>query len=314
MSNLDNWLSIGYYLFGFISLIGIWIGLGLKPNKMRERIKINQELRLERYNKTWIQNTWMKRYHFLLDVSFRRYKLSYFSKVVVTQFLSFIFLTLLFYIAIQELRFALFASVLFIYLIPIGFMYMKHKQVQSAVQNEIIEVSVLLLQEYQKNHYHMLYALKEVTSRTKGKSQLAYARLFARMHDDDDMKKLSAEAFAFQLGRIRGKNLASIILRACKDGTIVTTMLEDLVEDVTEFNKRIRTGETEARETSWIGYFPLPALIFLILYNQKSFIPNGKAMEYQFQTATGLKSFTIAFVCSLIGIAMALILKNPKKE
>ena len=135
----------------------------------------------------------------------------------------------------------------------------------------------------------------------------------SRMHDDDKMKELAAETFAFQLGHFRGKNLASIVLRACKDGVPVTRLIEDLVEDITEFNKRIRDAETEARETALIGYAPIPLLIGLHIINDKWLIPNGEAFYYQFQTDKGLKSFLISVVFGLIGMGLALMVKRPKK-
>lgn len=305
-----NWITALIYFIGFVSVIGI-VTSTINVKKVRERLRISQEIRLERYNSKWLDYKLMKKYHFLMSSTIKRYEIEHFSKIVIIQFTSFLSLFILFFITIRETNFSLFASFLFAYLLPIGFMYMRFKHAQAELQEDIIEVSAILLQEYQKSHEHMVYALKGVVNRTSGKSQIAYARLFARMHDDDDMKNIAAENFAFQLGHF-GKNLASIILRACKDGIPVTRLLEELVTDITEFNKRVRDGKTEARETALLGYAPIVLLIGLFFFNLNS-LPDGRALEYQFQTAAGLKSFTVALIASLVCVALAIIVYKPRR-
>ena len=306
----SNWITALIYFIGFASLIGI-VTSSINIKRVRERFRISQEIRLDKYNTKWLDYEVMKKYHFLLSSTIKRYEIEHFSKLVIIQFFSFICLLVLFFISIREINFSLFASLLFTYVLPIAYLYMRFKHAQSELQDDIIEVSAILLQEYQKSHEHMIYALKGVVNRTSGKSQIAYARLFARMHDDDDMKEIAAENFAFQLGHF-GKNLASIILRACKDGIPVTRLLEELVTDITEFNKRVRDGKTEARETALLGYTPIVLLIGLFFFNLNK-LPDGKALEYQFQTAAGLKSFTVALVMSLVCIALAIIVYKPRR-
>lgn len=314
MFEISTIIKVVYYLLGFLSLLGILYGLGFKPNVLRERIRLNQRLRIKRYTKFLLKSELLKKYHFLLEISFKNYTVDSFYKILVVQTITFLVMSSIFFVIINDFFVSVVASLLFVFVIPIMLLYLRHKTIQNHIQNEIVEVSIILLQEYQKNHYHMIYALKEVVERTKGKSHETYARLFSRMLGDNETKKSGAELFSFQIGQVRGKNLSTLILRACKDGTNVTEMLEELVSDVTEFNKRKRTGETQARETAAIGFFPIFALIFLVIFNQTTFIPNGKAMEYQFQTPLGLKSFIFSVLCSVIGIVMFIVLKNPKKE
>jgi Flp pilus assembly protein TadB len=306
-------LKVALYTSGLVSVLGIWIGLGANVTKIRERFRINRELKLSSYNREWLKNKWMRNYHFLLTSAIRKYEVNHFSKVVVSQFILFVSFSALLILVIEEIRFSIIISTFFIYFIPLGFLYFFHKQKQNDLQNNLVEASVLLLQEYEKNHYNMIYALKEVITQSKGASQIAYSRLFARMHDDDETKEMAAESFSFQLGHFRGKNLSSIILRACKDGVIVTTLLEDLVEDITEFNKRISDAETEARETAFIGIAILPSLIILHVINDQWLIPGGNAFYYQFQTEQGLKSFLIATAFGLVGVGLALFIRKPKK-
>lgn len=305
-------MNIGFYGLGLASLVGIWVGLGLDIQRSRERFKLNRQMKLATYNQTWIKNPLVKHYHFLLSACFKKYQLSMLSRIIVMQATLFIFTTLMLFVLIQEFLFAIAAAAVLIIVVPVGILYMIHKQRQFVLQSELTEASIMLLQQYQKNHYHMIFALKAVSEEMSGWPQVVYAQLFARMHDDDEKKELAAENFAFQVGYVRGKNLASIILRACKDGTQVMVALQDLIEDLTEFNKRIRNAETEASEAASIGYSALPLLIVLHVFNEWKLMP-GEAFYYQFQTAQGLKSFIIAFIFSLVGIALAIIVKKPKK-
>ncbi len=306
-------LKVLVYVIGLASVVGIWIGLGLNTQRMRERFKLSRQVRLAAYNRKWLEYPLLRKYHFLLTSSVRKYELNYFSRVIVIQLSIFVFLVTVLTFILKDFRVATIISVMLAYALPIGALYLKHKQTQSALQSELVEASVVLLQEYQKNHRHMLYTLKSVAGNVSGHSEIAYARLFARMHDDDQMKEIAAEIFAFQLGHFRGKNLASIILRACKEGTPVEKQLEDLVEDITELNKVVRDAETAARETALIGYAPIPLLILLYFVNDKWLIPDGETFYYQFQTSQGLQWFLIAFIFGLIGMGLALMVKPPRK-
>lgn len=312
--NATTLVTIIYYLIGFSSLLGIFFSLGLRPNHLKERLRLNQRNRVNYYTSNLLKNNWLKKYHFILSITFKRYTVDNFFNVLLSQVLSFLILSILFTFITQAFLISIVSALLFTFVIPITLFYLRHKTIQNEIQNEILDVAIILLQEYQKNHKHMLYALKEVVNRTNGKIEETYARLLARMHADDETKKQGAELFAFQIGHVRGKNLSTIILRACKDGTDVINALEELVEDITEFNKRRRTGETKSRDTALIGWFPIITLIGLLVFNQTTLIPNGKAVYYQFQTPLGLKSFLLTAICSVIGIIMYIVLRNPKKE
>lgn len=301
------------YSIGIISLIGIWFSFGIKISKVRERLRLSREIRLANYQSTWLKNKWLKQYHFLLASAWEKYEIEHFSKVISTQFTIFISMNLLLVIALREIMFPIFSAVLIVYIIPITFLYIRHKQKQNVLQNELIETSVILLQEYEKNHKNMLFALKEVLNETKGFSHVAYAKLFARMHGNKETKELAAETFAFQLGHVKGRNLAIIILRACDEQVDVTTLLEDLVFDLTEFSKRTRDAETEAGETAIMGYAPIPALIILYFVNDLLLIPDGNTFHYQFKTELGIKSFLLAFIFGILGIFLASVVKKPKK-
>ncbi|MFS0783392.1 hypothetical protein [Bacillus sp. 1P06AnD] len=311
--NIEVIMKLLLYLVGLGALVGIWLSLGLKVSKIRERLRINKELKLANYNTKWLKNKWLKQYHFLLSSAIKKYEANYFSKIFIFQFLIFFCLLIVLYLNLHEFLLSFGFALILIYVIPTAYLYTVHKQKQSYLQGSLVETSVILLQEYEKNQHHMLFALKETVDHTTGASRVAYAKLFARMHDDHDARVLASENFAFQLGHFRGKNLATIILRACNEGIIVSSLLEDLVADITEFNKRVKNAETEARETAFIGLAPLPLLVGLYFVNDRWLIPGGEVFRYQFQTAGGIKSFLISVMFGVIGIVLAIVVKKPKK-
>ncbi|EFV75042.1 MULTISPECIES: hypothetical protein [Cytobacillus] len=313
MENFESIINLALYFIGIGIVVWIWFSLGLNVSKMKERFRLNRQIKLENYTTRWLHYEWMKQYHFLLASSIKKYEMEHFAKVVTTQFFVFIITLIILCVSLTDIVFSLGFALVCIYIGPISFLYIIHKNKQSYLQNELVESSMILLQEYEKNHKHMLFALKELVDHLDGPSKIAYAKLLSRMHGEYSVKELAAESFAFQIGHFRGKNLATIIFRACAEGVNVTTLLEDLITDITEFNKRIREAETESRETALIGYAPLPLLVILFFVNERWLIPGGNAAYYQFQTEDGLKSFLIAVVFGLIGLVLALVVKKPKK-
>lgn len=309
---MDTLFKLIMYTIGILSVTGIWISANSSYAKIKERFRIQREIRLSNYTQKWLKYTWMKQYHLLLDSSIRRYRLDYFSKIVVTQALLFLFFTLLFRVVLEEYMFSAMISAIIVIILPISGLYFVHKQRQNDAQDKLVETAIYLLQEYEKHNHHMLYALKATIAQLEGPVHSVYAKAFARMHGDDATKMYAAEALTFQIGHVRGKNLANIILRGCKDGTNVSTLLEDLVEDITEFNKRVRDAQTEARETAMIGFAPLPLLIILYFVNDLYLIPGGNTFHYQFLVPEGLKSFLIAAVFGVIGIGLGIFVRKPK--
>lgn len=301
------------YGVGFMAVVSISINLFTDFSKLRERIRVDQEIKLSAYNQKWVKNALLKKYHLLLDSTLKHYRIDLFSKIVLSQLFVFFALTVLLAMVIRDIRFSLSISMLFVYVFPIVGLYFLHKQRQNVIQEELVDTAILLLQEYEKNSRNMLFALKETVTQIKGKTNSVYAKTFARMHADEFMQIKAAETLAFQIGHVRGKNLATIILRGCKDGTDVTVLLEDLVEDITNFNKRVSDAQTEARETALIGFLPIPMLIILYFVNELWLLPDGGTFYYQFQTKEGLKSFLISLALGVIGIGLGLLVRKPKK-
>ena len=309
---IDSVIKFILYSVGLLSVAGISISLNTNVSKIRERLRIDREIKLASYNQKWLNYPLLKKYHLLLDSSLKHYKMEHFSKIVVGQFLLFVAFIALFMLVMKDFLFSVGMSATFLYALPILGLFYRHKQRQNVIQDQLVDTAILLLQEYEKHSHHMLYALKETVLQIEGSAHTVYAKAFARMHGDDESKIFAAESLAFQIGHVRGKNLPTIILKGCKDGTEVSTLLEDLVEDITEFNKRVRDAQTEARETAMIGFLPIPLLILLYIVNDQWLIPGGNTFYYQFVVPQGLKSFLIAVAFGVVGIGLGLLVRKPK--
>lgn len=305
--------KIVIYAIGLISVFGITLSSQTNLSKAMERFRLNRDIKLKSWTNTWIEYKWLRTYHMLLSSTIRFYTLHHFSKIVVTQALLFVSLTVMLFSVLREFTFSIGSSFVLVLLLPTAALYFIHKRRESDIQNNLVEISIKLFQEYEKSGKHMLFALKNTAENLDGPGQVAFSKLFARMHDDDRMKQLGAETFAFTIGKFRGKNLATIILRACKEGVIVSDLLQNLVEDITNFNKRTRDAETDASDTALIGYFILPLLGGFYIFN-KVYLFHEDSFYYQFQTVAGLKSFILAFTFGVIGIGLAMIVKKPKRK
>jgi len=311
---LEYLIRYSNYIIGGTGLILIIMSLGFSPKKTRERFRVMRDLKYQSYSSQWMKYDFLRRYNHLLSASLKSYRYEYFAKFIIVQLLIFLGLLIFGSFFMQSIWYGLITSLTFVYVFPVTFFYMKHKQVQGLLQNEVIDSVITLLQSYQRNQNNMLYALKDVSDSLEGKTKAAYSKLFARMHDRDEIKILASETFAFQLGSLRGKNISTTILKACKDGLIVETLLQDLIVDMTEQNKVLRDAESEAREAAILGYAPLP-LTFLFLYLNEAFlIPGGNSLKYQFGTPQGIQSFVISIIFGIVGLGLAILVKKPKKQ
>lgn len=310
---MDITIKLIAYAVGAVSVVGIVSSLGYDLKRIRQRLRVNRAIKYDLYSEKWLQFKLLNQYNHLLAATLSKYKYQDFPKVVLSQLYLFLLLFVASGFLLKSITYGFLTAFCIAYVFPVGFLIIRHKRIQSSIQGDIKNSAVELLQLYQKNHYKMIFALKELTERTEGTTQVVYAKLFARMNDNDDVKILAAETFAFQLGYIRGSNLATAILKACKDDLNVEVLLKDLIADMTQLNKEIKNAETEANETAILGFAPLPLTAVLMYLNYQHLIPGGKYFEVQFGNPSGLRTFILSIIFGVIGIALAILVKRPKK-
>ncbi len=303
------------YVIGFIGLLLATNELGFNYRNIKERFRVSQTIAAKNINLKWMDNQFLKKYNFLLSSAFQGYKFYMFPRLIIMQITAFVGFFILNLFLLNDWKIALFTAFFFSVGFPVGFAFFRHKRNQNHLQNNIINATIYLLKAYNRSNSNMLYALKDVADDLDGTVGIVFAKLFARMHDTDDMKELAAEAFAFQLGKyFRAKNLASNILKACKEGIEVEVLLEDLITDMTEMRKRSRSAESDAKETSYLGYLPLPLIAIFIYLNQTKLIPGGKALEYHFGTTLGRQVFILSVIFGIVNLALALLVKRPNQN
>lgn len=301
------------YAIGLVGLIFLLISLGFTSKQLKARYRLTRDSRRKNFSSTWIRYPILEKYHHLLSSTIKQYEQRLFSTILTYQGLIFVFLFSVISLLTQSLLFGLCSSLFFVLVVPITILWVRHKRIQNQLQESLHESITLLLTSYRTNHFNMLYALKDVSEQVEGQLKMVFGKLFARMHDSDDIKVLASKTFAFQLGNYRGKNLATAILRAIKDGTNVETILVDMKDDIHEFRKAIRDAMTESRETAMLGFLPLPGTAVLIYVTATYLLPDGNGYHYIFGTALGLKVFLASVIIGFINLLLALILRRPKQ-
>lgn len=322
MNSILEWLlfhvNLNYigYVFGLISCIYFVLYQGFNPSRARGRFQITRRIREKRFGDSILKIKLFKQYHFLLSSSVKQYRKEYLFNIVIGQIVSSILIYILVLFITNEIVFSFLPALFFSYLFPIGVLYFRHKQIQYEIQDDLEESIILLMQSYQKRDYNMLYAMKDVTENVQGSLKVVYSKLYARLHGSKEEKVLAAETFAFQVGYMRGKSLAILILKSLNEGENIELILVDMTVDITEFNKRTRDADSESKETAMLGLLPIPITLIFIAVNSLFLIPksSGKsALYYHFYTPLGLKIFIITMIIGLINLALALVLKRPKK-
>ncbi|WP_214483772.1 hypothetical protein [Bacillus sp. SM2101] len=288
--------------------------LGFDPNKVKTRFRLSKDVKNKFQSSNLLKYKWLKKYHHILDTTIKAYEQHHLSMIVWLHVSVFVLLLSVNLIVIEDFFFTLFSSFFFAFLLPIGGFWVRFKQIQSFAQESISEDIELLLQEYQKNHCNMLYALKEVSNKAEGTTQILFSKLFARMHGTTEEKQLATETFGYQIGRHWGKNLSTMILRASvQDGINIQASLQDMVDDMSEIRKKARDELSDGREAAVMGFIPIPATFLLIVLNVEFMLPGENGYSYHFATSLGLKVFIFSMIIGMINFVMALILRKPKQ-
>ncbi|MYL35481.1 hypothetical protein GLW08_20475 [Pontibacillus yanchengensis] len=307
-------LKYATYLVGIIGMIAVFANIGFSFRNVKARYKINRKKRSAIVNTKWLKITPFRQYNHLLASAFPKYQYHMFYKVLLYHLTGFIFVLVINLTITGNRGYSILTALLVSYGIPIGYAYFRHKQIQSLLQEHITDATVELLKSYQRSHNNMLYALKDVSEELDGKLGVIFAKMFARMHDDDEIKEMAIETFAFQLGRLtRAKNLSVTILKACKDGSDVEILLNDIVKDMSNMKMRAREAETESAEVAYMGYLPLP-MTFALIYLNDRFLIKGEALHYHFNTPEGFQVFMWSMILGVINLGLAIMVKRPSRR
>lgn len=303
--------AIGY-LIGLAGLIFFVYSFGFKYNVVKNRLKLKRENQLKNYE-TRIRNTlffrWFDR---LLQATNKSYSPMLFTRIARIQLISFLVLLFLLSITTHAFLYALVTSIIFIYISPAAFLYVRVVRMRSHSQADLSNTTIMLLQEYQRNSKNMMFALKELTKRLDGDTKLIFGMLFIRMENRTMDRDQVAEVFAYQIGEW-GQNLSMTILKAIEEGTDVESILEDISADITEFLKSTSEAESSGREIAQLGKLTIFFIPTLIVINAQFFMEQN-AYVYHFSDPVGIKVLTFSIILAFVGFIMAVLLEKPKKR
>jgi Flp pilus assembly protein TadB len=310
---LDFLLRAVGYSIGLTAILLLFISIGFSPKKIKNRIRINKNVKGSEFHKTWLKYQYLRWYHKLLQATVSKYKEKYLFDILSIHVVVFAFLLVMFGVMTHNnVRFTILFSLLFAFLVPICVLYIRLFKIRTQAQASIIPATIHLLQFYKKNNMNMIFALKETAHHLDGHIKLIFAKYLIQLQQHQGDRHLAAETFAFQVGGNWGRNLSIAILKSLEDGTDIEPILRDMTTDMSEFRKRLREAETEGREAARLGYLPI-FLIPLTMILNAEFLMEKNAYYYHFGTSLGIRVFAISVLSALIGFAMAIILSKPRQ-
>ncbi|OIJ09459.1 hypothetical protein BKP35_16525 [Anaerobacillus arseniciselenatis] len=306
-------LYIGLIVLGILSLFFLLLALGFDTKRIQGRFKASSEMKAKKYSDFLLKKSFFKKYHFLLLTTVPGYKVQHFATILYSQFVLFVFLSVILRVLLETWKLSLFSALFFSILLPLIFMSIQLMKIKDSVYETIGDAIEVLLQSYRKHNYNMLYALKDLTDSTHGPLKSIFTSLFIRMHGTEKDQDYASEVFAFQIGKNWGIILSRSILKSIKEGINVEITLEHILEDLSNFNKINRKSKTKGREATFLGFLPIPLTFLFIFLGDKYLIPGGNVYYYHFGTPLGLKVFIITMILGAINLVMAYILNKSKQ-
>jgi hypothetical protein len=303
--------SIGYFI-GLLAILLFFISIGFSPKKIKNRIRINMMIKEQAYQGRGLENRFLRWHHKLLQATNPKYKEKHLMDILTIQGVIFIFFTVMFWVMTNNVGFTVLFAILFAYLVPISFLYIRVVKIRNHAQASIVPATISLLQFYTKNNQNMIYALKNTIHHLDGHTKFIFAKYLVQLQQYQSDRHLAAETFAFQIGGNWGRNLSIAILKCIEDGTDIEPILRDMTKDMSEFRKRLREAETEGREASRLGYLPIFLIPITIVFNAE-FLMENNAYSYHFGTSLGIRVLAISVIFALIGFALAVILSKPRQ-
>jgi hypothetical protein len=303
--------SVGYFI-GLIAILLFFISIGLSPKKIKNRIRINMQTKEQGYQARWLENRYLRWYHKLLQATNPKYKEKYMMDILTIHGVIFTFFIVMFWVMTNNAGFTALFALLFAYIVPISFLYIRVFKIRNEAQAKIVPATISLLQFYTKNNQNIIYALKDTTYHLDGHLKFIFAKYLIQLQQYQSDRYLAAETFAYQIGGNWGRNLSIAILKCMEDGTNIEPILRDMTKDMSEFRKRLREAETEGRDAARLGYLPVFLIPITIVFNAE-FLMENNAYYYHFGTPLGIRVLSISVISALIGFALAVILGKPKQ-
>lgn len=311
-----NWLDLLVRIFGYSLGVGFLVSMffaSFSFQAVKNRLRINRSIRQRNYQSRILKNKWVYKYHRLLLAASTRYKAIYLSRILFVQALVFLLTFVFMLVNTATLFFPLITAVFIGVIVPVVIARLRVMKIRSNTQTNLSLLATELKQNYQKNYGNMMYAIKDTANfLPKGDAKKIFSILYIRLQDYE-YRREAVEVFSYQLGESWGKNLGITILKSLQEGTDVNDTLNDLKEDITEFNKELSNAESSGRMIARFGKFTGLFVALMLVVNAEFFM-QFNAYKYHFNDPVGVRILIISLVASFVGYVMAKLLEKPKKS
>ncbi|MBH0167152.1 hypothetical protein IHV12_19695 [Fictibacillus sp. 7GRE50] len=306
---IDQFISLFHYSVGLAAILILLHLIGFNYKSAVIRMRVSQLLKQDK--EQLIKNKALLWYNQLLRATVSSYRPAMLRTIMTIQS-CFLLMFLVFFLSkTQNIVFSLSFAILFAICVPIVFLYIRLSRIRANAQANINVAALKLLQSYLKNDRSMYFALKELSQELTGHMKLVFTMFYLRLFEHEEREE-AAQVFAYQIGSFAGRNLSLAILRSL-DGTDVNSILQDVTEEISKQERNIRKAETKGREAAQLGWLPaIGAPILFILNDQKMMLKSS--YPYLLSTSMGVKALSITITAAVIGIVMAVMLANPKKQ
>lgn len=306
---LDQFISLLHYSIGLAAILIILNLIGFNYKAAIIRLRVNNLLKQNK--EIVLKNKIMAWYNQLLRATVQSYKPIMLNKIIMVQISFFLMFLVSLWSITHSTVFSITFSFLFSVGVPVAFLYIRLSRIRANAQANINAASIKLLQAYQKNNRSMYFALKEVSQEFNGHLKLIFTMFYLRLIEREERDE-AARIFAYQIGNFAGRNLSLAILKSF-DGTDVSSILQDVTEEISKHERSIRKAESKGRETAQLGWLPtIGAPIIIIINDQKMMMKSS--FPYLFSTSLGIKALSITITAAVIGIIMAVTLARPRKN
>lgn len=295
-----------------IALLFLVSSFGFSVKTVRNRLRVASKVQHKKIEKTLHQKPIFQYYNRLLLATSKSYHPRQFSTIVYIQTLICISMFYILFLQIHDVFFSLIVAVIATIICPIVILWLRLYRIRSSSQDNFGDTIVIFMQEYNKQHRNIIYALKNTTERLEGDSKFVYSMLLFRLEANTIPREEAAAIFSYQMGDSYGMNLSIDILRGLH-GIDISLPLQILLKNYVMFSNGIKEAKTNGRETAQLGKLPLFATPLLMFLNAK-FAMQLDAWNYYFNTSVGLKTVIVSMCMAVFAFMLSIFLQKPKQR
>ncbi|OEF99448.1 hypothetical protein BHF71_09050 [Vulcanibacillus modesticaldus] len=302
-------------------IIGVWLLIFpiiypfINRRKMIERFRFQ---RSEKKKRIW-KNNFIRHLEMLLSVTLNANS----SYSLVT----FIFISLTFFLASYVLTLSLGNQVIINFLISMGvglipylLLLLKLHNIRVNTSYEAETLITELINQYKINYLNMIEAIDQTIPRLKKQpySKKALFRLSLAVKQYGDVEELEEiiQEFNFSIDTSWSLLLANNLFLSIEYGDDVQVALEDIIDELKDLKNINEKNKQYNHETFLMIKYIAPGTYLFSVYAMFQFFgfTTEKFIEYQFKNNLGMKLFILVVFLILINFIVYLFIKRPKND